>query len=641
MRVFFGLGAAALAAGGILLLGAQEPAGEPEYNHADCELFGPRRAQFLESGLEGEKRRQWRLGRLTASIVPRLAIGKESARAAASAGRTIENPGTIDRHIFGAMESAGVAPAPRTTAYEFARRVTLDLTGRIPAYTRLLAFVNNDTDATRAQLIDELLASPEWADKWTMFLGDLLKNNANNTNNRRFAEGRNAFYLWIKASLETGKRYDRMVAELISAAGENSYQQGALNWMAGGFMGGGPAQDQFDLMAANAAEMFLGMSTVNCILCHDGRRHVDTLNLWGATATRLDAYQLASFFSRTTMQQVRFDSTNNNLYYWRVTDNRPVDYALNTTSGNRPPRTAIGSIRNVAPVYPFSGNSPARGENYRAALARELTADIQFARATVNYVWRELFGRGLVEPANAFDIARLDPDNPPPEPWTLQPTHPRLLNELAREFIDGGYDLKKLIRSIVASEAWQLSSRYDGEWNPAWEPLFARKFVRRLWAEEVHDAVVSASGIPVQYSIPDSVRGPMTIRWAMQLPETVNIPGGGANQFLDSFFRGNRDTADRRQDGSAAQALNLMNDTFVMSRIRGTGSGDTASLLQRYINNPDEQLVNQFYLVVLSRYPTAEERTEAMASLATGNRRQKAEDLLWVLFNKTDFFFNY
>ncbi|MCP5113379.1 MAG: DUF1553 domain-containing protein, partial [bacterium] len=163
---------------------------------------------------------------------------------------------------------------------------------------------------------------------------------------------------------------------------------------------------------------------------------------------------------------------------------------------------------------PFSGTAPQEGESYRAVLAREVTGDFQFARAAVNYLWKEFFGLAMVEPADQFDPMRLDPDNPPPEPWTLQPNQPRLLNALAQDFVDSGFDLQALMRLIVNSEAYQLSSRYEGDWSPEWEGLYARKYVRRLWAEEIHDAVIQTSGIPAIYR----VRG-VTFNWAMHFPE--------------------------------------------------------------------------------------------------------------------------
>src|SRR5262249_44483226 len=160
-------------------------------------------------------------------------------------------------------------------------------------------------------------------------------------------------------------------------------------------------------------------------------------------------------------------AVNNQPYYWVVEDNTRIraDYQLNTLTGNRPARCAGGAAPvsgrcnatgTVAPTYLFSGRGPNAGENYREALAREVTADFQFARATVNYMWKEFFGRGIVDPADQFDPARLDPDNPPPDPWTLQPSNARLLNALAQDFIDNGFDLKKLMRQITTSQAYQL-----------------------------------------------------------------------------------------------------------------------------------------------------------------------------------------
>jgi hypothetical protein len=374
---------------------------------------------------------------------------------------------------------------------------------------------------------------------------------------------------------------------------------------------------------------------VNCLLCHNGRGHLDSLSLWGSKTTRYQAWQFASFLSHTNTINTRVDPANANLYYWSIQDNvqYKTDYPLNTTTGNRPARQPSGTEKNVAPVYIFNGDKPAAGENYRDALAREVTSDFQFSRASVNYVWAEFFGRGIVDPPNQFDLARLDPANPPPDPWTLQPSNPQLLNDLAHAFADGGYTLKGLMRLMVTSETYQLSSRYDGQWNPAWEPLFARKLVRRLWGEEVMDALAQTSGLAATYNIADLGK----VSWAMQSPEPLAIGGN----FLTSFLPGNRDDQARRGDGAVQQALNLMNDPFVMGRTRATGTGANASLAARALQGSNEQAVNTLYLTVLSRYPSDTEKSAAIASLGSGNRTQKAEDLLWSLYNKVDFVFNY
>src|SRR5262249_1096591 len=152
------------------------------------------------------------------------------------------------------------------------------------------------------------------------------------------------------------------------------------------------------------------------------------------------------------------------------------------------------------------------------------------------------FGRGIVDPPDQFDPVRLDPDNPPPDPWALQPSNPRLLNALAQRFVDSGYDLKGLMRDITNSNAYKLASEYNGQWDVSWEPLFARKFVRRLWGEEIHDAVIQSSGVMPSYKVTGfSDQGFGNVTFVMQLPDTVNQPGGTMTTLLDNFMRGNRD----------------------------------------------------------------------------------------------------
>ncbi len=626
--ILYGFWALGAAAGGQ----AQEAQLPP--GHADCTMFGPQRDRFVKP-----ERERFALSATTAQVTHLRGTAVTMAVAAAQPAVVdpANYPSFIDRDVFGALRDAGVTPAPKTTDYEFIRRVTLDLTGRVPTPDRVQTFVTDTAPDKRLKLIDELIQSPEWIDKWTMYFGDRFRNGQRKAQVNMFAQGRNAFYDWIKSSLASNKPYDRMAREIIAARGTNSFNadEGAVNWLVGGRVTGGPVQDIWDQQTANIAETFLGMSHVNCVLCHNGRGHLDTLSLWGKQTTRYQAWQLASYLSHTDTLQTRVDPAIANLYYWSITDGvrYKTDYALNTTTGNRPQRQPSGSEKTVAPVYIFTGDKPASGEDYRDAMARSVTSDFQFARAAVNYIWLELFGRGIVNPANQFDLARLDPDNPPPDGWTIQPSNPQLLNDLAKAFVDGGYNVKGLIRAVVASETYQLSSRYDGDWNPTWEPLFARKMVRRLWGEEVMDAIVQTSGIPMSYTIGDAGK----ISWAMQAPEPLAIGGN----FLTSFLPGNRDDEERRGDGAVQQALNLMNDPFVMGRTRATGTGATASLAARAMAGNNEQAVNLLYLTVLSRSPSDSEKAAAVTSLNSGNRQQKIEDLLWSLYNKVDFIFNY
>lgn len=624
-----------------------------DIEHAECAYFGPKYQKQAEASRDPERS----LSALTQRVTRLLPARQDERNSTEAAPRNAAARGAIDQHLFTAMQEAGVTPAEPSSDFEFIRRVTLDLTGRIPVADRVLAFIADSSPDKRSKLIDELLGRPEWIDKWTMYFGDLLANTAFSTTTsiRRYPEGRNAFYGWIKKAISENRRYDQIAAEIISAQASNSYDpaQGQINWIVNGLVTNGPAQDTFDQQAANVADTFLGLNHLNCILCHNGRGHLDSLSLWGKSATRVQAWGMAAYFSKTSITRAAVNpAAGNQPYYWRVSDNPAGrEYQLNTTTGNRPARCLNGltpgdngrclSIGIATPEYIFNGNKPAAGENYRAALAREITSDIQFARATVNYIWKEFFGRGIVDPVNQFDPARLDPDNPPPQTWALQPSNARLLNMLASDFVINRYDLKALMRQIANSEAYQLSARYQGEWNPNHEKLFARKLVRRLWAEELHDAIAQSSNIVPSYNLGDPSG---RISWAMQFPESRGMPdgiNGRVAAFLDSFLRGNRDDEDRRPDGSLSQALTLMNDPFVTTRIRATGPISTGSLLQKSLGFSDERLVENLFLNVLSRYPSAAEKQAALSNLSSGNRTQKAEDLLWSLYNKVDFLFNY
>jgi hypothetical protein len=349
---------------------------------------------------------------------------------------------------------------------------------------------------------------------------------------------------------------------------------------------------------------------------------------------------LSSFMARTQFFSPLSDPANNNSpRYWYPGDNASaaysVDYQLNTTTGNRPTRAPLPTGATVKPVYPFSGNGPKSGETNREALAREVTSDFQFARASVNYLWAAFFGRGIVDPPNQFDPDRLDPANPPPDPWTLQPSNPDLLTALAKSFIDSGYDIKALMRLITTSDTYQLSSRYDpAKWNPDWEPLFARKLVRRLWGEEVTDAVAQSSNIPNTFNSRDTTN--TSVSWAMQIAEP-QVEGA----FQQAFLIGNRDDQPRSDSGNIQQALAMMNDATVMGKVNPAAAVAAQGIVAKSLALSNDDAVTNLYLNILSRYPTDTEKKSAVAFLSTGNRNQKGQELAWTLYNKVDFIFNY
>ncbi|MBL8241224.1 MAG: DUF1549 domain-containing protein [Bryobacterales bacterium] len=547
-------------------------------------------------------------------------------RPGASAGAPRQaGTGTIDQNLFGAMEQAGIRPAEACTDAEFLRRVTLDLTGRIPTRERVEAFLADSRGDKRIRLVDELLASPGWVDKWTLFFGDLFKNSVN-FGRQRFPQDRDAMNAWIRASLEANLPYDQMARELITAKGDSSWTDGRLGFLSRAGLTIQLEQDRLDLHTAHISEVFLGISHMDCILCHNGRGHLDDISLWGRRATRRQAWEFSAYFGKTAMG-LAGAQPRTGPWYFRDEPAKP-GYQIDTVTGDRPPRSGSGVIE---PRYLFNENAPPAGDNPRESLAREMTADPQFARAAVNYIWREFFAVGIVEPANQFDPARLDPDNPPPAPWTLQPTNARLLNELGRDFAGAKFDLKSLMRQITTSQAYQLSSAYSGEWRIEYEPFFARKYARRLWAEEIHDAIAQASGIA----------GTMI---AMQSPGGPPAAGPGGNPFgggpgtdpvaafLDAFLRGNRVDQPRSGDFNVEQALRLMNNPFVLDRVQVSGER---------LQQSDAALIDDLFLATLGRRPTEAETSTSLATLQSGDRAAQAAHLQWTLFNKADFIYNY
>ena len=244
--------------------------------------------------------------------------------------------------------------------------------------------------------------------------------------------------------------------------------------------------------------------------------------------------------------------------------------------------------------------------------------------------------QAFVSPSNTFDLARLDPNNPPPAPWTLQPTNPELLQTLAEWFQANHYDLRALMALIAKSNAYQLSSTYPSAWNISYVPYYARRYVRRLDAEELHDAIAKATGIPGNYTLQGSALPP--VQWAMQFPDTTG--GGSVGAFLNAFGRGDRDTMPRRSDGSILQSLDMLNSPVVLGRIHQNNQGSRVATILSQTADP-QTILWDLFMNTLSRPPTDQEIALYTPTFQQQGNRVAAENLQWVLLNKVDFLFNY
>ncbi len=477
-----------------------------------------------------------------------------------------------------------------------------------------------------------------------MWFGDLVQNVQAATNSREFYEGRNAYYTWIRQEIHDGVPYDQMVRDQIAGAGD-SFATGNANFVVRQLQNNGPPQDTFDNLATFTGDKYLGMPLL-CLSCHGGLGHLELVNLYLQKKSRQDLWGMSAFFSRTKAQAMAGGDPNNpNAKKWLVSDLTSGSYLLNTTSGNKTPRCppdpvtgacAVPLPAPVNPVYLFTGETPRPNEPYRQAFGRMVTADRQFARATVNYLWKEMYGMGLVEPVNSFDLLRLDPNNLPAG-QTVQPVNPQLLEDLTTSFIQSGFSLRAILRTMATSNTYQLSSQYaPGNWNEGWTPYFARHYPHRLQAEMLLDAVAKSTSVPVTYN----VNGIGTVSKAMQLPDTTDPRGNAYGRFLDELGRGDRDQTARTNDTSIAQALSLMNDQIiVVSRVHKNTAGSTVAKVLASTTDPGT-IADQLYLNTLSRYPTAAERQLAITYLKSGTLQQTTEDYQWVLINHLEFLFD-
>jgi hypothetical protein len=562
------------------------------------------------------------------------ALTERVARSLSGPGRAVRSGSMprrnfIDVHLFGKMERDKVPHSQLATDHEFLRRVTLDLTGRIPSPDEIRAFASNADPAKRDKLIDRLLESDAYVDKWSYYFMDLFRANG------KMGRGQNLFHYWMKENLRVDRPYDEVARSIIAASAKSNHVVAASNVIAREHVQGKPQPDDGDDLGMVQqldthdelnilyAKTFLGIN-LSCISCHDGAGHLEKVNVWLSRKTRSEFFQNSAFLGHSRY-----------LMYWEdgkpqsgefLIDDHNPGYDPEGPSMVRVPR--FGGSKD--PGFILTGERPKPGLEPRAELGRMLTAHPQFARATVNMFWARMMGAGIVEPFDEFDLARLDRRNLPAG-WELQPSHPELLEALARDFRKNGYSIRHLLRTICRSNAYQLSARFDEEWRDSYSKYFARKFVRLLSAEELHDAIALATGRPGSFKF-----GSDKVGMAMQLSGPSG--GGDLKHFMQTFGQSNRNNPPKPLTGSPLQPLLLMQSPVVTDRVVGGKDGRLQTLLA---SEPDDaRLVEEMFLATLARSPSEEECKVAVAALEK-NRLEGVQNLQWALINLVEFFFNY
>jgi hypothetical protein len=492
--------------------------------------------------------------------------------------------GYIDRTIDAKLQKLHILPSATTDDATFLRRVTLDLTGRLPTPDEVRSFLADakPSHLKRASKIDQLIASPEYVDHWTVKWGDLLQSS------RKFLgeKGTYEFREWIHDSIAANKPYDRMVLELLTSRG-SSYDDPAANYFR-------TTREPKPTME-KTTQVFLGVRMV-CAQCHD-----HPFERW----TQNQYYQMAAFFSAVGLRP-GYEVGEEIVYDQR--------------SGYEMKHPKDGRV--VAPQFLVAAGTPVAippDQHRRDAFASWLVSKDNpfFAKAIANRTWSYFFSHGIIDPVD--DIRASNP-----------PVNPALLDALTKDLIDHQFDLRHLMRTIVNSRAYQ-ASYVPNEWNAADADNFSHAMPRRLPAETLMDAVAEASGARVSFpETPDDTS-------ASQLPD----PHVGKDGFLDLFGRPARESAcecERRADLSLPQALNLINGKTISDAIADPKGKVTTAVLA---GRDNDAIVQDLYLATLSRPPTKAELETATKYLAGGARARKAQDLLWALLNSKGFLYSY
>jgi hypothetical protein len=491
----------------------------------------------------------------------------------------------IDQHIFQRLKELQIEPAELCDDATFLRRAYLDLCGVLPTVKEAKAFLADTDPGKRARLIAQLLERPEYADFWTMKWADLLRNEEKAVD----AKGVRHFQKWIRQWVEDDRPLDQFAHELLTAQG-STYENPAANYYRTNL---NPQK-----AAETTAQLFLGVR-IACAKCHN-----HPFDQW----TQQDYHGMSAFFARvktymvsnTRKDKLDKHELNGEMIVW--TD-REGEVPNPQTGEPMPPRLPGG----VLPKLTSEGDR-------LQALADWVTSPNNpwFTKNLANRIWYHLMGRGLVEPVDDFRAS-----NPA--------SHEQLLAELAKDLAAHGYSQKHLIRTIMTSRAYQLSYRPTAT-NKDDEINFSHAQPRMLSAEQLLDAICQVTQVPEEFKgHPPGTR-------ATQLPGV-----SGAPRFLKIFGRPDRLLAcecERQTGATLSQAFAMISSDAIHGKIQ------QSPLVERMVkgNASNEQIVTEFYLAALSRYPTANEIKVGNAYLSkNANRREAVEDLLWAVLSTKEF----
>lgn len=489
----------------------------------------------------------------------------------------------IDELAYSHFQRLGFFPSQLCSDVEFLRRAKLDAIGRLPTAEEVREFLADGASDKRQRLIAHVLEEPSYADYWANKWADLLRPNPDRVGVK------SVFVLdqWLRASFRANKPYDQFVREILLAEGSNHRDGPAVIYR--------DRREPAELTTM-FSQLFLG-TRMECAKCH---HHPN--EKWSQD----DFYQFAAFFGPVRQKGAGLSppiSGGRETFYFAAGRGEVKHPVTRAVMSPRPPDGQAMEIpEQVDP---------------RRALADWLMAPENpfFARAAVNRVWANFFGRGLVEPVDDFRISNPCVNSP-------------LLDALARDFAEHRYDLKHLMRTIMESRLYQLSSTPNTS-NLGDTKNFSRAYRRRLPAEVLLEAVDDATGVPSSFqAMPAAARALQA--WSYKID----------SHFMDAFGRPNSSSdcpCERDTHMSVVQSLHLMHSKDLQAKL-SHAKGRARKLAES--SKPAEEIVSELYLTTLSRFPSADE-VEAATAAFKESRESGCEDVLWALMNSAEFVFNH
>ncbi len=485
----------------------------------------------------------------------------------------------VDELVNAKLRTLRVHPSEAATDNEFLRRVTIDVAGRLPTVEEVEAFSASEDPTKRTAKIDELLKDPGFAQVWGLKWAELLL--VRTLPNRVEYKPMFLYSRWLTEQLDAGRPLDDLFRDLLSASG-SSFTTPQVNFY--------QIEPDPKKIAENVAQTFLG-TRLQCAQCHN-----HPFDRW----TMDDYYAFTAFFTQIGRKEGE--------------DYREV-FVFNSGGGesNHP---VDGRV--MKPKFLGGAEADIAKRDRREALADWVTSPENpwFAPSVANRVWAHFFGVGVVEPIDDIRVS-----NPP--------SNPALFDALGQRLIEYDYDLRRLVRDICTSNAYQRSCE-PTESNADDTRNFARAHARRMPAETLLDCLSQATGAPEKLpGLPLGAR-------ATQIAD-----GNSGNYFLTTFGRSRRESVcacEAKTDPTLSQALHLLNGSTVAGKI------DSGKRIEAWLEEGKSpaEVVDAIYLSALGRPVTEQERADLTAIL--GEDPQPIEplrDLFWAVLNSREFAFNH